>query len=188
MLYMLEKHFWKGLNPSENRNVPPLDYGRVMQLKKDFSHLDFTINGGFKDIKSVQSILVPENNLIGCMLGRMAYENPWALSDIDRLFYGKKNLGYTRRDILERYAEYGQMQMDENPNSSVPILIKPIVNLFANEQFAAKFRQFLSDPDNYKKNNKNFRDFIYSGIDHFGKFNAVALDALPSLEDSPIIT
>jgi len=35
------------------------------------------------------------------MLGRVAYENPWVLADIDRRFYGRKNPGLSRREVLE---------------------------------------------------------------------------------------
>jgi len=176
------KALLKGLSPLENRNIPPLDYGRVLALKKDFPELDFTINGGFKDFKSIEEILAPDNNLVGCMLGRMAYENPWALADVDRVFYGKKNLGYSRREILERWAEYGQMQMEERPEMALPNLVKPIIHLFAGEKNNAKYRQFLSDPENFKKNKRNFRDFIYACIENYEKFNAVGLDVHPPLE------
>src|SRR5437773_7948968 len=36
----------KGLSPKENREVPPLKYGYVYQLKCDFPELEFVINGG----------------------------------------------------------------------------------------------------------------------------------------------
>jgi len=42
------------LNPAENRTVPPLRYDRVLRLKTDFPHLDFSINGGFKTIETVK--------------------------------------------------------------------------------------------------------------------------------------
>ena len=45
------KAFLKGLNPAQNRNIPPLMYDRVYQLKEDFPHLKFTLNGGIKTIK-----------------------------------------------------------------------------------------------------------------------------------------
>ena len=76
-------------------------YDRVVQLKKDFPKLEFSINGGFKTIEQIQDILKEENGLKGCMLGRVAYENPWVLADVDRVFYGRKNLNYSRREILE---------------------------------------------------------------------------------------
>ena len=90
----------QGLNPGKNRAIPPLNYDRVLALKKEFPNLDITINGGFKDFKSIQNILTPENQLVGCMIGRMAYENAWSLCDVDRVFYKKKNLGFSRREIL----------------------------------------------------------------------------------------
>ncbi len=47
------KYFFKGLNPKENRNIPPLKYDYVVALKRDFPHLNFSINGGFKTAKQV---------------------------------------------------------------------------------------------------------------------------------------
>ena len=43
----------KGLNPHENRTVPPLHYDWVIKLAKEFPHLDFIINGGFKNAPDV---------------------------------------------------------------------------------------------------------------------------------------
>jgi len=40
------------------------------------------------------------------MIGRAAIENPWLFSDIDRRFYGKKNPGHTREEVLLKYAEW----------------------------------------------------------------------------------
>ena len=45
--------FLIGLNPKENRTVPPLKHEWVIQLKKDFPHLEFTINGGFNTIEMI---------------------------------------------------------------------------------------------------------------------------------------
>jgi tRNA-dihydrouridine synthase A len=47
----------KGLNPKENRTIPPLKYDYVLRLKQDLPHLDFSINGGFKVISQIQEIL-----------------------------------------------------------------------------------------------------------------------------------
>ncbi|PVF12273.1 tRNA dihydrouridine(20/20a) synthase DusA, partial [Yersinia pestis] len=40
------KAWLSGLSPKENREVPPLDYERVYQLKRDFPALTIAINGG----------------------------------------------------------------------------------------------------------------------------------------------
>ncbi len=47
------KALLKGLNPLENRLVPPLNYDWVYRLAKDFPHLLFSINGGIRTIESV---------------------------------------------------------------------------------------------------------------------------------------
>ena len=95
------KAFLSGLNPLENRTVPPLDYDTVLKLAKEYPDYDFTINGGFETYDSIEGILKPENNLKGVMLGRLAMNNPWYLNDVDRRFYGQKNPGYSRREILK---------------------------------------------------------------------------------------
>ena len=41
----------KGLDPKENRTIPPINYERVFQIKKDFKHLNIVINGGIEDFK-----------------------------------------------------------------------------------------------------------------------------------------
>ena len=76
------KAFLKGLNPAQNRNIPPLMYDRVYRLKQDFPNLDFELNGGLKDIAWAKQ-LADENNLEGCMVGRLAYENPFELFKAD---------------------------------------------------------------------------------------------------------
>lgn len=50
------KCFLEGLNPHENRTVPPLKYDWVLKLKQDFPDLRFVINGGFTDPSSVNLI------------------------------------------------------------------------------------------------------------------------------------
>jgi tRNA-dihydrouridine synthase A len=37
----------KGLDPKQNRTVPPLRYDYVLRLKRDLPHINFSINGGF---------------------------------------------------------------------------------------------------------------------------------------------
>lgn len=44
------KAWLSGLSPKENRDIPPLDYERVYQLKRDYPHLTIAINGGITDL------------------------------------------------------------------------------------------------------------------------------------------
>jgi tRNA-dihydrouridine synthase A len=62
-----------GLSPKENREIPPLDYPRVYQLKRDFPHLTMAINGGIKSLEEAKHHL---QHMDGVMVGREAYQNP----------------------------------------------------------------------------------------------------------------
>ena len=75
----------KGLSPKENRELPPLRYDMVHQLKRDFPHLLIIINGG---IGSTAQVLEQLQQVDGVMVGREAYHNPWWLSQWDQAFFG----------------------------------------------------------------------------------------------------
>ena len=44
------KAWLSGLSPKQNREIPPLEYPRVFQLKQDFPELKIILNGGLKTI------------------------------------------------------------------------------------------------------------------------------------------
>jgi tRNA-dihydrouridine synthase A len=75
----------KGLSPKENREVPPLRYELVRQLKQEFPHLTIAVNGGITTAEQVHSQL---QQLDGVMVGREAYHNPWWLASWDASFFG----------------------------------------------------------------------------------------------------
>jgi len=110
----------KGLNPKQNRTIPPLKYPWVFQLKETFPHLNFVINGGFDTIEKVQDVLRDDhelrqyNGLEGCMSGRIAMNTPWECAKIDRQIFGEGEEANTmsREEILMDYAEYAQTEQD----------------------------------------------------------------------------
>ena len=73
----------KGLSPKANREVPPLRYAVVHQLKREFPGLNIVINGGITTTAQLHEQLA---HVDGVMLGREAYHNPWWLSEWDRAF------------------------------------------------------------------------------------------------------
>ncbi|MCT9811935.1 tRNA dihydrouridine(20/20a) synthase DusA [Acidovorax sp. Be4] len=93
----------KGLSPKENREVPPLRYDVVAQLKRDFPQLTLAINGGFKDNQSVAEQL---EQVDGVMVGREAYHNPWWLASWDAQFYGDAPSELTREAVEEQMVDY----------------------------------------------------------------------------------
>ncbi len=68
------KAWLQGLSPKENREVPPLDYDLVLQMKQAFAHLTITINGGITSLEQARGFLA--QGLDGVMLGRAAYHDP----------------------------------------------------------------------------------------------------------------
>ena len=93
----------KGLSPKENREVPPLRYAVVHQLKRDFPHLTIAINGGIQTDDVVHEQL---GHLDGVMVGREAYHNPWWLARWDAQYYGAPESMLTREDVEAAMVEY----------------------------------------------------------------------------------
>ncbi len=89
----------KGLSPKANREVPPLRYEVVHQLKKDFPHLCIAINGGITTSAQIEEEL---QHVDGVMLGREAYHNPWWLAEWDAAFLGDDPSADPRRPELTR--------------------------------------------------------------------------------------
>jgi tRNA-dihydrouridine synthase A len=80
------KAWLKGLNPKENREIPPLDYDRVYRLKAAYPHLPVIINGG---VASIEEALAHLKHVDGVMMGRAAYQEPWRLLQVDLSLFGQ---------------------------------------------------------------------------------------------------
>jgi tRNA-dihydrouridine synthase A len=80
------KAWLKGLSPRENRDVPPLDYGRVYRLKAAHARLPIVLNGGIASVEAAAEHLKHVN---GVMMGRAAYQEPWRLLAVDAQVFGK---------------------------------------------------------------------------------------------------
>lgn len=126
----------QGLSPKENREVPPLRYDDVYQLKRDFPHLDIHINGG---IKTVDEISQHWQHLDGVMMGREAYHNPYVLAQALRL-WGEE--APSAQQLLESYYPF----MEQELAAGVPLMqmTRHILGLFQGMKGARKWRQHLS--------------------------------------------
>lgn len=79
------KAWLKGLSPRENRDVPPLDYGRVARLKAARPGLPIAVNGGIATIEAARERLAEVD---GVMVGRAAYTEPALLLEVDPELFG----------------------------------------------------------------------------------------------------
>jgi tRNA-dihydrouridine synthase A len=88
----------KGLSPKENRELPPLRYGVVHQLKRDFPALSFVVNGGLTEATQIDEQLAQAD---GVMWGREAYHHPWKMAEWDTRFLGAAALAAPSREAVE---------------------------------------------------------------------------------------
>lgn len=134
------KAWLKGLSPKENREVPPLRYEMVYQLKRDFPYLEIIINGGITSLAQCQQHL---QQVDGVMLGREAYHNPWLLAQVDPLFYGQPAPVQSRHEALERLLPF----VEEQLAAGVPLqrITRHLLGLFQGMQGARGWRRMLSE-------------------------------------------
>jgi len=125
----------KGLSPRQNRNVPPLKYDYVYKLKKDFPELEIIINGGIKNLQQSSEHL---KKVDGVMIGRSAYENPFMLKDIESNFYNINPSTNSKKEILNQYLEYVNIQLAQG--HSLSRMMKHLFGLSRGDKFAKTFR------------------------------------------------
>lgn len=134
------KAWLKGLSPKENRNVPPLDYDLVRQMKAQFSDLEIVLNGGLKTLDSAQD---EANSLDGVMFGRAAYHDPWILGGVDERFHGSASMNLSREDIVEDIIRY--VELKEKSDRSTKAIIRHIMGLYAGRPGARLWRRSLNE-------------------------------------------
>ena len=132
------KAWLKGLSPKQNREIPPLQYERVYQLKKDFPSLEIIINGGIRQVDDVKAHL---KHVDGVMLGREVIRNPWILVELEQLLTGDV-VPCSRQEIVQKYTRYIKLQLDEG--QSLHLLLRPLYGLTLGLPAARKWRQLLS--------------------------------------------
>jgi len=131
----------KGLSPKENREVPPLRYAFVHQLKRDFPQLTIAVNGGITDGHQVLEQLAQVD---GVMIGREAYHNPWWLAQWDCDFFGEPPTGLTREVVESQMVQYmiDEAALHGTPWSSIA---RHMLGLRNGLPGARRWRQVWSD-------------------------------------------
>lgn len=133
------KAWLKGLSPRENREIPPLKYDVVYQLKKDFPDLTIVINGGIDNLEAVDDHL---NYVDGVMLGRAAYHNPYLLSSVDQLYYSDHSTARTREEIVEAMLPYIDKHLKNG--GRLHQITRHMIGLYHGVDGARVWRQHLS--------------------------------------------
>ena len=97
------KAILKGLNPKQNRTIPPLNYEMVRKLKQSNPNLIIEINGGITNIEQCINAL---NDFDGVMIGRSIYKHPLRWSEIDQKIYGLNTKAKTASKIIFSLIPY----------------------------------------------------------------------------------
>lgn len=134
------KAWLQGLSPKQNREIPPLDYPRVYQLKKDFPDLEIIINGGITSIEQSQNHL---KHVDGVMVGREAYHNPYLLAAVDQVIFQSSDPVKTRATICNEMLQFIEQEL--SAGNKLHYMTRHMLGLFHGEPGARKFRRHLSE-------------------------------------------
>ncbi len=134
------KAWLTGLSPKENRTIPPLDYPRVYQLKKDFPDLEIIINGGITTLEDIDEHL---RHVDGVMVGREAYQNPYFLAAIDSRYFGMDDDAPDRQQVVQEILPY----IDREMKKGVPLksITRHMLGLFQGRPGAKAWRRHISE-------------------------------------------
>lgn len=135
------KAWLKGLSPKENREVPPLRYDVVFQLKKDFPQLEIVINGGITTLSQSVELL---EHVDGVMLGREVYQNPYLLAEVDNVLFNDNSPILLREQIITALLPYIHSQL-QHPEMRLNSISRHVLGLFHGEYGARLWRRFLSE-------------------------------------------
>lgn len=134
------KAWLQGLNPKQNRTIPPLRYEWVYQLQQDFPQLSIIINGGIHALEAVQSHL---SQVRGVMLGRVIIDNPYFLAEAAAAILPTGAPLPARQAIVEAYLPYIAEELAQG--QSLSTLCRPLLGLFQGQPHARHWRRCLSE-------------------------------------------
>lgn len=135
------KAWLEGLSPKENRDIPPLDYDLVLEMKVRFPDLSIWINGGINSLDEAREFL--DQGLDGVMIGRAAYHTPWdILGTADRL-HGEVPPFDAPEDVVRAMAPYITAHLAEGGRLNA--VTRHMLGLFAGRPGARHWRRHLSE-------------------------------------------
>ena len=134
------KAWLSGLSPKENREIPPLDYERVYQVKRDYPHLTISINGGISTPEAITTHLV---HVDGVMVGREAYQNPYMMASVDALVFADPHPVPSRHDVVRLMIPYIEQELAKGNHLSH--ITRHMLGLFQGLSGARRWRRYLSE-------------------------------------------
>ncbi|MGJ3265688.1 MAG: tRNA dihydrouridine(20/20a) synthase DusA [Salinarimonas sp.] len=134
------KAWLQGLSPKENRDVPPLDYGRVHRLKARLPGLPIALNGGLVSLEACRAELA---HVDGVMLGRAAYHDPELLLGVDPALFGEAPPVADAFEAVAAFEPYIAARLAEGARLST--VTRHMLGLFAGRPGARAWRRHLAE-------------------------------------------
>lgn len=134
----------QGLDPKENRNIPPIRYDDVYRLKRERPELEIELNGQVKTIEQIRRHLEVVDAV---MLGRAAYETPWLLATVDEEFFDDPPGEPPGEPVSREGVVYAMLPyLREQTDAGTPPrrIINHMLGLFAGRPGARRWKQALS--------------------------------------------
>jgi tRNA dihydrouridine synthase A len=139
-----------GLDPKQNRSIPPLRYDEVYRVKKEYPDLHIEINGGIKSVKEIDEHL---NYVDSVMLGREIYDNPMILTEFGK-YYGK-DINITRKEIIEKMIYY--VENMERQQLRPHLFLMHTHGLFHNIRGSKAWKRAINEP---KADSETLRELL----------------------------
>lgn len=133
------KAWLSGLSPKENREIPPLNYDRVFEIKQKYPQLRIILNGGLNEAAQIKTELT---RFDGAMIGREAYQNPCFLAELEREIYGTLQ-SRSRAEVAHLMADYAAEQ-NKLYGTPVKSITRHILGLFQGQAGAKDWKRTLS--------------------------------------------
>ena len=134
------KAWLKGLSPKENREIPPLNYGRVRRLRAEFPQLTIVLNGGLASRAAIDGMI---DDFDGVMLGRAAYHNPFVLAELERALFDPGRILPDRADVLRALRPVIDARLARG--ESIAHFTRHLLGLYQGLPGARRFRRILSE-------------------------------------------
>ena len=134
------KAWLQGLSPKENREIPPLRYDWVYQLKRERPALQLLLNGGLATVADSVAAL---EHVDGVMIGRAAYHEPYRLHLMDRAMFAPATPPQSRGELLRTLRPY--VEDCRGRGIAVKHLTRHLLGLFHGQPGGRAFRQVLSE-------------------------------------------
>ena len=135
------KAWLQGLSPKDNREIPPLDYPLVLEMKRRFPDLRISLNGGITDLDQACAFL--EHGLDGVMIGRAAYQRPGdlLLGADERIFGATTRI--SEAQALDEMRHYTARELAKG--TRLASITRHMLGLFSGQPGARQWRRILSE-------------------------------------------